>query len=101
MPEPVGQPDRTYGCGCPGCSPARAGGGETDCTLVALQTAAASFAGPGTWLLVGIAPAGTSGRGWSLRTSPRSSALASLAVSACRPNVDSMSFRVEVCSNGP
>ena len=32
---------------------------------MALHTAAASFAGPGTWLLVGIAPAGTPGRRWS------------------------------------
>ena len=42
-------------------SRSRTGGGETDWTLSALQTAAASLAGPGTWLLVGIAPAGTGG----------------------------------------
>src|SRR5580692_7697723 len=104
MPEPAGQPDRAYGC-CELAAVDRsspcAGGGETDCTLVALHTAAASFAGPGTWLLVGIAPAGTPGRGWSPRTRPRLSAWASLAVIVWSPNVVSISFRVDVCSNGP
>src|SRR5438270_10140519 len=38
-------------------------------TLLALQTAAASFAGPGTWLLLGIAPARTAGRGKRSRIS--------------------------------
>jgi hypothetical protein len=103
MPEPVGHPDRgnTGGLGSSG-RPNCTGGGETDWTLEALHTAAASLAGPGTSLLVGIAPGGTPrARGNCSRTSPRSRALASRAVSDCSPKVDSMNFRVEVCSKGP
>ena len=85
------------GSGWPRC----VGGGETDWTLAALHTAAASLAGPGTSLLVGMAPAGTGCRGSRRRTWPRFCALASLAVSGCSPKVDSISLSVEVCSNGP
>jgi hypothetical protein len=56
-------PVRSAGCGaaCPAAFflPFDTGVGETDWTLAALQNAAASLTGPGTWLLVGTAPAGT------------------------------------------
>src|SRR5579859_3032283 len=87
-----------YGSGRPW---RRTGGGDTDCTLDALHTAAASLAGPGTWALVGTVPAGTGGRGQVSSTCPRSCACVSRAVNGCNPNVDSISFSVEVCSNGP
>src|ERR1700733_577892 len=102
MPEPVGHPDRGNIGGVPSGTPNCTGGGETDWTLVALHTAAASLAGPETSLLVGMAPGGTlSRRGKGSRTSPRFIAWASRAVSDCSPKVDSMNFRVEVCSKGP
>src|SRR5262245_31122268 len=101
MPDPLGQPGRANLGAFSGGSPNLAGGGETDWTLAALHTAAASLAGPGTSLLVGIAPSGAPWRGCRSSTSPRFSALASLAVSDCRPNVVSISFSVEQCSNGP
>ena len=63
--------------------------------------AAGSLTGPSTWLLVGIAPAGTRCRGERSRTWPRFWAWASRAVSDSSPNVVSISFSVEVCSNGP
>src|SRR5215468_3717048 len=59
IPVPVGYPD----CGRTRASvsflPLETGLGETDWTLAALQNAAASSAGPGTWLLVGMALGGT------------------------------------------
>jgi hypothetical protein len=55
MPDPVGQPDVAMGGASEPGPPFRTGSGETDWTLAALHTAAASFAGPGTSLLVGIA----------------------------------------------
>ena len=48
--------------------PTCSGAGETDWTLSALQTAAGSLTGPSTWLLVGMAPAGTGRRGERCRT---------------------------------
>ena len=75
--------------------------GETDWTLSTLHIAAGSLTGPSTWLLVGITLAGTLFRGTRSRTWPRLWAWASLAVSECSPNVVSISFRVDVCSNGP
>jgi hypothetical protein len=75
--------------------------GETDWTLAALQNAAASLAGPGTWLLVGMVPAGTGLLSPCRRTWRRSLALASRAVSGCSPKVDSINLSEEVCSNGP
>ena len=101
IPFPVGYPD----CGgtrtAASPSPLVVGGGETDWTLAALQTAAASVAGPGTWLLVGMALSGTGCRTLWRRTWRRSLALASRAVSDRSPKVDSIIFSVEVCSNGP
>jgi len=81
--------------------PKRTGAGETDWTLAALHTAAASLAGPGTSALVGIVARFTRWQGARSSTSPRLCALASRAVSDCRPNVVSISFSVEACSNGP
>src|SRR5262249_61454334 len=81
--------------------PLETGAGEVDWTLVALQNAAASSAGPGTWLLVGMAPAGTGRRTRRCRIWPRVMALASRAVSGRSPKGDSISFSVEGCSNGP
>src|SRR5215470_7972111 len=101
MPAPDGDPDRDSAGAFSGRSPRCTGGGDTDWTLSALQIAAASLTGPMTWLLVGIAPGRTSLRGWRSRTSPRFRALASRAVSDGSPNVDSISFSVDVCSNGP
>src|SRR6266536_2468076 len=101
IPAPVGDPDCGSTCEPTGGLPWCVGGGETDCTLWIPQTAAASLAGPGTWLLVGIMPAGTGRRAARGRTSPRFLALASRAVSGCSPKVDSISLSVEVCSNGP
>jgi hypothetical protein len=48
MPDPVGQPDLALCSELPGAQPHRAGGGDTDWTLAALQIAAAPVAGPGT-----------------------------------------------------
>src|SRR5215831_3446692 len=54
MPDPVGQPDcGSTGTSTCGCGPCFTGLGDTDWTLSALQTAAASLTGPITWLLVG------------------------------------------------
>src|SRR5215467_7009156 len=95
----VGRTGAAAGAALPPCPDV--GAGETDWTLAALQTEAASVAGPGTWSLVGMALAGTGlVTGWR-STWPRSLAFASLAVSECSPNVDSIIFSVEVCSNGP
>ena len=63
----------------PGCLPFLTGAGETDWTLSTLQIAAGSLTGPSTWLLVGMALAGTLFRANSLRTRPRLWAFASLA----------------------
>src|SRR5215472_18526281 len=101
MPAPDGDPDLDSAGACSGRSPRCTGGGDTDWTLSALQIAAASLTGPMTWLLVGIAPGRTSLRGWRSRTSPRLRALASRAESDFRPNADSISFSVEVCSYEP
>jgi hypothetical protein len=79
----------------------RTGFGDTDWTLEALHTAAASLAGPGTSLLVGITPGSTGWRRSRRRTPPRSRALICLAVSGSSPKVDTISLSVEVCSNGP
>ena len=88
-------------CGDGGCTPDRTGAGDTDWTLLALQAAAASLAGPGTWLLVGMTPGRTGRRGHGRSTSRRFRALASRAVSGCSPKVDSIRASVEQCSNGP
>src|SRR5215475_7827862 len=101
MPEPDGQPGRASIDGSADGWPVPTGAGDTDCTLAALQTAAGSFAGPGTWLLVGIVPRAASGILAGRSTSPRFRAFASRAVRGCRPNVVSMNRSVEVCSNGP
>ena len=77
------------------------GAGETDWALAALQNAAASLSGPGTWLLVGMVPAGTGRLSPCRRTWRRFLALASRGVSGCSPKVDSIIFSEEVCSNGP
>ncbi len=96
--------------GCPCCGAERTPGvflaldtgtGETDWTLAALQNAAASVAGPGTWLLTGTRPGSTGCRASWRRTWRRSLAWASRAVSGRNPKVDSIIFSVEVCSNGP
>src|SRR5215469_17132325 len=101
MPEPDGQPDRAISAwSCDG-RPVPTGGGDTDCTLLALQMASASLSGPGTWLLVGMVPRAASGIRAGSSTLPRFCALASRAVRVCRPNVVSMNRRVEVCSYGP
>ncbi len=71
IPAPDGTPEGESGGACAGRLPRRTGGGETDGTLSALQIAASSLTGPRTWLLVGIAPAGTGRRGWRSRTRPR------------------------------
>jgi hypothetical protein len=67
MPDPVGQPEPTTLAPELG-PPFPTGGGETDWTLAALHTAAASLAGPGTSLLLGMVPAGTGGRAALLST---------------------------------
>jgi len=56
MPAPDGTPEAGTVAALAGAAPACTGAGDTDCTLAALQTAAASVAGPGTWLLAGMAP---------------------------------------------
>jgi hypothetical protein len=48
IPDPVGNPGEKSLGAVDGRSPVRVGTGETDWTLAALQTAAASLAGPGT-----------------------------------------------------
>ena len=62
IPVPDGYPDRGRRLTLGFLLPLTAGGGETDWTLPALQTAAASLSGPGTWLLVGMSPGGTGRR---------------------------------------
>jgi hypothetical protein len=59
MPAPDGVPDRGTSTSLRGPLPECSGSGDTDCTLDAPQIASASLAGPKTWSLVGIAPAGT------------------------------------------
>src|SRR5215469_13767293 len=101
IPVPVGYPDCGRTRASVSFSPLATGLGETDWMLAALQNAAASSAGPGTWLLVGMALWGTGCRTFLFRIWRRSIALASRAVSGCSPKVDSIIFSVEVCSNGP
>jgi hypothetical protein len=97
------------------------GSGDTDCTLSAEHTSAGSncavpvstcsrdsdgglIAGPMTSELVGMADGDTAigaGTGRGSKTSRRFRAFWSRAVSGVRPNVDSISARLEQCSNGP
>ena len=82
----------------PRCS----GSGETDWTLSALQTAAASLTGP-EHLAAGRdrAGGGTGGAGGARAPGPGSRRWRPGRSAAGRPKVDSISFSVEVCSNGP
>src|SRR5215469_1437912 len=100
MPEPDGQPGRASIEPFAGL-PVPTGAGDMDCTLLALQIASASVAGPGTSPLVGMLPRAASGIFAGNSTSPRFRAFASRAVSDLRPNVVSMNRSVDVCSNGP
>jgi hypothetical protein len=59
IPVPVGYPDRAKTGATVLGLPLAMGAGEVDWTLLALQNAAASLLGPGTWLLVGMALSGT------------------------------------------
>src|SRR5215467_13103351 len=63
IPLPVGYPDCGRRYAAVVGLPLDTGEGEVDCALFALQNAAASSAGPGTWLLAGIALWGTGWRG--------------------------------------
>src|ERR1700722_9370260 len=119
MPEVPVRPAMAPGvCGCGGWL---TGAGDPDCTLSPEQMSAGSkdavpvstgssdpdgglIAGPTTSELVGIADGGgliRAGTGAGRSTSARLRACLSRAVSGCKPKVDSISARLEECSNGP
>ena len=101
VPEPVATPARENGGGNPGCLPFQPGGPETDWTLFHAADRR-GIVDRSEYLAAGGDNAGRDPvpRNPS-RTWPRLWAWASLAVSECSPNVVSISFRVDVCSNGP